>query len=149
MAGYKPVQTLRRSGGGKHFLTVVGAGAFSRYTKLKSTRPLLNCYVIFVNFWVAMALAYFSAKPWHLLFSQKRKLIKKKKQVLVISLGLIIGVSGVITKESNLPKNGFSVLIGISSNLSSVNVLLKKGFRISAFSSVVIASVPSVEVLYT
>ena len=26
---------------GRHFLTVVGAGAFSRYTKLKSTRPLL------------------------------------------------------------------------------------------------------------
>ena len=61
-------------GGGKHFLTVVGAGAFSRYTKLKSTRPLLNCYAMFVNFWVAMALAYFSTKPCHLLFSQKRKL---------------------------------------------------------------------------
>ena len=27
---------------------------------------------MFVNFWVVMALAYFSAKPWHLLFSQKR-----------------------------------------------------------------------------
>ena len=26
---------------GRHFLTVVGADAFSRYTKLKSTRPLL------------------------------------------------------------------------------------------------------------
>ena len=26
---------------GRHSLTVVGAGAFSRYTKLKSTRPIL------------------------------------------------------------------------------------------------------------
>ena len=77
----------------------------------------------------------------------ENKINLKKKQVLVISLGLIIGVSGVITKESNSPKNCFSLLIGISSNLSSVNVLLKKVFRISAFSSVVIASVPSVGVL--
>ena len=40
MAGYKSLQTLRRIGMG-HTLIVAGAGAFSRYTKLKSTRPLL------------------------------------------------------------------------------------------------------------
>ena len=33
---------LTKSWDGKHFLTVVGAGAFFRYTKLKSTRPLLK-----------------------------------------------------------------------------------------------------------
>ena len=41
MVEYKSLQTSRRIGDGRHFLTVVDAVAFSRNTKLKSTRPLL------------------------------------------------------------------------------------------------------------
>ena len=34
---------------GRPFLTVVGAGAFSRYTKLKSTRPILILEINFLH----------------------------------------------------------------------------------------------------